>query len=134
MALAHNGMIRGLNSIYLQAVHLPPSDTSTIRDFLTYCQCSYESMHHHHDIEEEHFFPQIEKIASVPGLMQANVEQHQAFTPGFEAFDAFVRTCQPENYDGTRIKELVDAFATTLHRVEIETTGALVGTIVREYV
>ncbi|KAK7179915.1 hemerythrin hhe cation binding domain-containing protein [Paraphaeosphaeria sporulosa] len=43
--------------------------------------------HHHHDTEEQQFFPEIEQIAGIVGLMEANVEQHRAFTPGFEAFD-----------------------------------------------
>ncbi|KAF2448503.1 hypothetical protein P171DRAFT_428563 [Karstenula rhodostoma CBS 690.94] len=128
MALAHNGMIRGLNSIYLQALQVPASDFSTVRDFLTYCQCWCESMHHHHDTEEEQFFPEIEKITGIPELMEANVAQHRAFTPGFEAFDAYARSCHPKDYDGKKMKELIDAFAAPLHRHlvdEINTLKAL---------
>jgi hypothetical protein len=116
MALAHNGVIRGLNSIYIQAPNLPDSSISTVRDFLTYCQCWCESMHHHHDSEEQQFFPEIERITGIPGLMEGNVEQHRIFTPGFEAFDAYVKSCSPKNYDGDKVKALIDAFATPLHR------------------
>lgn len=128
MALAHNGMIRGLNSIYLQASQIPASDTSTVRDFLTYCQCWCESMHHHHDTEEEQFFPEIEKITGIAGLMEANVEQHRAFTPGFEAFDAYAKSCHPRDYDGKKVRELIDSFAVPLHQHlidEIDTLRAL---------
>ncbi|KAI9691097.1 MAG: hypothetical protein M1822_008717 [Bathelium mastoideum] len=128
MALAHNGILRGLNSIYLQATHIPRQNLGTIQDFLTYCQCWCESMHHHHDAEEQEFFPSIELISGVQGLMERNVEQHRAFTPGFEQFQAYARTCPPEDYDGQRIKSLIDGFAEPLSRHlhdEIDTLRAL---------
>jgi hypothetical protein len=128
MSLAHNGIIRGLNSIYLQATKLPPNDTRTARDFLTYCQCWSESMHHHHDAEEKEFFPSIETISGIEGLMTQNVEQHRAFTPGFEKFEEYCRTCPPAEYDGQKLKSLVEGFAEPLTRHlydEIETLRAL---------
>ncbi len=127
MALAHNGIIRGLNSIYLQSTHLP-QDKTIQRDFLIYCQCWCESMHHHHDAEEENFFPNIEKISGVEGLMQQNVDQHAAFTPGFEDFQKYAQTCKPEDYDGQKLRSLVEAFAEPLTRHlndEIDTLRAL---------
>jgi hypothetical protein len=128
MALAHNGMIRGLNSIFLQAPHIPRGDLAARRDFLIYCQCWCESMHHHHDAEEAEFFPSIEQISGVQGLMERNVEQHRAFTPGFERFQEYARTCLPKDYDGEKIKSLVEGFAEPLTqhlRDEIETLRAL---------
>ena len=128
MALAHNGIIRGLNSIFLQAPHIPRPDLVAVRDFLTYCQCWCESMHHHHDAEEAVFFPSIEQISGVKGLMERNVEQHRAFTPGFEQFQEYVRTCAPKDYDGEKLRSLVEAFAEPLTRHlydEIETLRAL---------
>ena len=116
MALAHNGIIRGLNSIYLQAAALPSDDTTAVRDFLTYCQCWCESMHHHHDVEEETFFPAIERVSDQPGLMQQNVDQHAAFTPGFVAFNDYVESCAPQDYDGQEIKRLIEAFAEPLRQ------------------
>ncbi|PVH98118.1 hypothetical protein DM02DRAFT_58619 [Periconia macrospinosa] len=124
MALAHNGMIRGLNSIYLQAIHLPRNDHKTVQDFLTYCQCWCESMHHHHDMEEENFFPAIEKLTGVQGLMERNIDQHRAFTPGFDRFQTYARTCAPKDYDGAELKKLIEDFAEPLTRHlhdEIET-------------
>lgn len=96
MALAHNGILRGLNSIYLQATHIPHEDLNTIQDFLTYCQCWCESMHHHHDAEEKIFFPSIELISDVRGIMERNIEQHRAFTPGFDLFQKYSQTCLPK--------------------------------------
>lgn len=128
MALAHNGMIRGLNSIFLQATHIPHEDLKIVRDFLTYCQCWCESMQHHHDAEEKDFFPSIEAISGVQGIMERNIEQHRAFTPGFELFYEYSRTCLPKDYDGSKIKSLIEDFAEPLTRHlhdEIDTLRAL---------
>jgi hemerythrin-like domain-containing protein len=128
MALAHNGMIRGLNSIYLQAPNIPSNDVIAKRDFLVYCQCWCESMHHHHDAEEAVFFPAIEQISGVKGLMAQNVEQHRAFTPGFEKFHDYAKTCQAEVFDGGKLSSLVEDFAEPLTRHladEIETLKKL---------
>jgi hypothetical protein len=128
MALAHNGMIRGLNSIYLQAPNIPSNDVMAKRDFLIYCQCWCESMHHHHDAEEAVFFPAIEQISGVKGLMAQNVEQHRAFTPGFEKFHEYAKTCKAEVFDGGKLSSLVEDFAEPLTRHladEIETLKKL---------
>ncbi|KAI9700226.1 MAG: hypothetical protein M1820_006894 [Bogoriella megaspora] len=128
MSLAHNGILRGLNSIYLQATRIPQQDLEAIKDFLTYCQCWCESMHHHHDGEEQEFFPNLELISGVQGLMERNVEQHRAFTPGFESFQAYSQTCSIEDYDGKKVKSLIEGFAEPLTRhlhEEIDTLRAL---------
>lgn len=114
MSLAHNGIIRGLNSIYIQAPNLPRSDLALIRDFLTYCQCWSESMHHHHDAEETFFFPEMANITGVKGIMEQNIDQHRAFTPGFDAFYEYAKTCLPKDYDGQRVRLLIEDFAQPL--------------------
>ena len=128
MALAHNGILRGLNSIYLQATHIPRQDLDAIRDFLIYCQCWCESMHHHHDGEEKVFFPNIELISDVKGIMERNVEQHRAFAPGFDRFQEYARICLPQDYDGRKTRNLIEDFAEPLTQHlydEIETLRAL---------
>lgn len=128
MSLAHNGMIRGLNSIWAQAPNIPKSDHNAIRDFLIYIQCWSESMHHHHDEEEKNFFPALESLTGVKGLMERNIEQHRAFTPGFEAFHQFSKTCSVEAFDGKEVRRLVEAFAEPLTkhlRGEIDTLRGL---------
>lgn len=128
MALAHNGILRGLNAIYLQATNIPSKDLNTIQDFLTYCQCWCESMHHHHDAEETSFFRNIELLFGVNGLMTSNVEHHRAFTSGFDLFYEYFRTCPPEDYNGQRLVSLIEGFADHLTRHlkdEIDTLRAL---------
>ena len=60
--------------------------------------------------------------------MERNVEQHRAFTPGFEEFQEYTRTCLAADYDGQRIRSLVEGFADPLTKhlhEEIETLRAL---------
>lgn len=64
----------------------------------------------------------------MPGLMERNKEQHRAFTPGFDQFQEYARTCLAENYDGKQITTLIEAFAQPLSKhlhEEIETLRAL---------
>ena len=85
-------------------------------------------MHHHHDAEETVFFPSIEQISGVKGLMERNVEQHRAFTPGFERFQEYAQTCAAKDFDGAKLRGLIEDFAEPLTRHlydEIETLRAL---------
>lgn len=85
-------------------------------------------MHHHHDAEEAIFFPEIERITKIEGIMEQNIEQHRAFTPGFDTFYEYCKTCPPKNYDGEKLKSIVQAFAEPLIKHlydEIETLRAL---------
>lgn len=85
-------------------------------------------MHHHHDAEEQTFFPKIEEITGVKGIMDQNIEQHKAFTPGFETFHEYAKTCDPKDYDGQKLRSLVEGFAEPLTKHlhdEIDTLKAL---------
>jgi hemerythrin-like domain-containing protein len=122
MCLAHNLITRWLNAIYLQAPHVKtPTDVS---DFITYAQVWHESIHHHHAMEEEYFFPWIETYSGEKGIMDKNVEQHEAFHKGLEQFGEYVHKVTVQEYDGMKLRGIVDGFgeALTLHlREEIKT-------------
>ena len=114
MTHAHNTFIRALNAIYNQAPNVTkPAD---IKDFLFYCNCWYKTVEYHHDHEETVFFPEIERIAKKPGLMQQNVEQHHAFEPGFHRFRDFSEQTLPENYDGMVLRGIMDEFSMILSK------------------
>lgn len=55
MALVHNAILRGFNTIYLQAPHVKPSDHA---DFLGYVGAWCKFVTSHHDSEEKELFPQ----------------------------------------------------------------------------
>ena len=75
MAIVHNVIIRGYNSIYQQAPLVRPAD---VRDFIGYSLAWIDMVIGHHHSEEEVLFPLIEEGAGVPGLMDSDKEEHGA--------------------------------------------------------
>jgi hypothetical protein len=73
LALIHNCTIRALNSIYIQAPHVPISEYN---NFLAYCQATYQGFDAHHN---GRFFAEVECETS---LMRNHV-------PGFDKFKAW---------------------------------------------
>ena len=122
MALVHNCLIRGLNAIILQAPHIPPSTSPTyceqdVKDLLYYVLSWTKIIDQHHHTEETVLFPDIEKFAGKPGLMQHPTDQHHGFTPGLHKLQAYVQNTAPEKYrwegDGG-MKAIIDDFAPSM--------------------
>lgn len=113
MSTVHNLLIRGLNSIYLQAPHIKPADE---KHFCEYMKIWCLSVLTHHHEEEELFFPWVEKLTSVKGLMDKNLEQHHAFHVGLDVFDEYVKgvLAGKQKYDGAKVVELIDGFGAVL--------------------
>ncbi|KAL7755652.1 hypothetical protein ACKLNR_014179 [Fusarium oxysporum f. sp. zingiberi] len=113
MALIHNMIIRGLNSIYLQAPRISPAD---IRSFLMYTLAWHTLLDMHHSCEEADFFPFIEGASGKKGLMNNNVEQHKAFQVEVEVFKTYVEDCMTgkQSFDGDKVVEMIDGFGETL--------------------
>ncbi|KAK1671153.1 hemerythrin HHE cation binding domain-containing protein [Colletotrichum godetiae] len=113
MALVHNMIIRGLNSIYLQAPHVKASESKA---FLHYILAWYSLLHVHHSGEEEQFFPAIDKLSGQKGLMDGNVAQHKEFHDTLANFKAYVDICVSENgsMDGAKLVTLIDGFGDVL--------------------
>lgn len=110
MALVHNCLIRALNCIYLQAPNVKnPTD---IADMVTFMKAWSTFLHMHHETEEVVCFPEIEKSIGIPGFMEKNVEQHEAFGPGLGEYDAYVQACQEnkETFDGEKVRKIIDGF------------------------
>ncbi|KAK0611867.1 hypothetical protein B0T14DRAFT_441274 [Immersiella caudata] len=127
MALVHNAVIRGLNSIYLQAPHILPADETS---FLSYIHNWSNVLHIHHKGEETDLFPAVEKMAGEPGIMATNSEQHHTFETVVESLKKYVDAVSEgrEKYSGTKVIELVDGFGEILAQHledEIQTLLAL---------
>lgn len=76
MALVHNIIIRGYNSMYLQAPKIKPAD---VPDFLRYCHAWYLFVVGHHDSEEKVLFPKIEEDTGVRRIMDEDTKEHGTF-------------------------------------------------------
>ena len=113
MAIVHNMIIRGLNSIYLQAPHIKPADE---KSFGRYIVNWHILVHSHHDGEEAMFFPAIHRLTGVEGLMCANIEQHKLFHDGLETLKSYAAAVVSgeEKYEGSRVIEIIDGFAPAL--------------------
>lgn len=87
MCWAHNAMLRGLNSLYLQAPNIKSSDAA---DFLFFAASWSEWVMHHHQVEEMLMFPAFESVSGViSGSLQHNIDQHHGFAKGLEALHTY---------------------------------------------
>ena len=65
---------------------------------------------HHHWVEESFIFPEIEKLAGKPGLMDDPKHQHALFHDGLAKLLAYSDSTAPEDYrwDGADgVKEMI---------------------------
>jgi hypothetical protein len=113
MCHVHNMINRGLNSIYLQAPHITPTDE---KPFCKYVLGWYNLLHSHHSGEERDFFPTVEKMTGVKGIMDNNIDQHKAFHDGMDSLKAFADgvLADEQKYDGSRLVALIDSFGPAL--------------------
>ncbi|KAL2177306.1 uncharacterized protein P884DRAFT_277564 [Thermothelomyces heterothallicus CBS 202.75] len=113
MALVHNVIIRGLNSIYLQAPHIRPEDEKPFCSYVS-SWCGFLDVHHGN--EEEFFFPFAEEMTGVKGIMDANIDQHKAFHDGVEELEAYAGAvlADEDKYDGSKVVGTIDRFGTVL--------------------
>ncbi|KUJ22653.1 uncharacterized protein LY89DRAFT_680770 [Mollisia scopiformis] len=126
MACAHNGMLRSLNSIYQQCVHV--SESQDILDLLQYSKFWCAWLEEHHEAEEKWYFPDIERITGVEDLMAGMVTQHKDFMPGLEELTKYVNETTVEAYDGRELRRIVDDFGAILTKhltEEVEVLAAL---------
>jgi hemerythrin-like domain-containing protein len=119
-------MLRGLNSIYLQAPHITsPQDIS---DFLFLISSWATWVSHHHALEEEIMFPGFERVLGVEGLLKSNVDQHHTFQPALQELLEYSQTTEPGEYRGEEVRGLVERLAPAFQghlRDEIDTLLAM---------
>jgi hypothetical protein len=113
MAITHNCIIRGLNSIYLQASHLEQGD---FKPFIAYCKAWYHMVHAHHSGEERFLFPMLEKNVS-PNIMSENKADHDAFDVGAQRYIAYLQSLEgrEQDFDAKELLSIMDGFASTLY-------------------
>ncbi|OKL64117.1 hypothetical protein UA08_00145 [Talaromyces atroroseus] len=115
MALVHNIIIRGYNSIYLQAPKVKQAD---VHDFLHYCQAWNEFVVGHHDSEEHVLFPGTEKETGVQGIMDEDVQEHASFHHGLADIKAYLETSltsPASDFNGSNLIMILDCFAPAFH-------------------
>jgi hypothetical protein len=63
---------------------------------------------------ENTLFPALEDFTKQPGIMEGNMQQHEAFLPALHTFRDYVQNTCAEEYSSESIKALVDSFAPAL--------------------
>jgi len=148
MSCLHNCIIRGINSIYLQARNVAPTKISAITpdnkadiqirdDFVDYAKEWSSFVHLHHSVEESHMFPFIESATGVKGIMDKNVEQHRLFDDGLERYNKYLERVQtpPQGTErvgedkflyGPEFVEIIESFASILCSHLYEEIGTLI--------
>ena len=84
MAMLHNCIIRGFNSIRLQAPHVKDEDKA---DFIGYALTWHKFVKSHHDDEEANLFPRVEEQLGDKALW-AETHQEHGTQPRLLAADA----------------------------------------------
>jgi hemerythrin-like domain-containing protein len=131
MANVHNALLRGLNSIYLQAPHV--THAADIADLLFYTKAWTETVNHHHELEETIFFPRVHELAKeageVEGMMTRNVEQHHTFEPKMVEMAEWVEEVKQgrKEYDSKALLGLIDSFGPVLMEHLHDEIGTLIG-------
>ena len=73
MSHIHNAILRGYNTIYLQAPHVREVDKTA---FVGYAQTWYRFIKSHHDDEEAELFPKVEDMLRSKDIWKETHEEH----------------------------------------------------------
>lgn len=127
MAQIHNSFIRAINSSYNHCLAVLPS-TQEAADFLLFNQQIALCLDHHHHVEDDYMFPEIEKLLGKPGAMSENVAGHEKFMEAFHVFEKYVTRTTADEYNGLTLRHIIESFAPDLVKhlhAEISTLVAL---------
>ena len=108
MALVHNAIIRGFNSIYVQARHIVADDRE---DFIGYCLVWHRLVKSHLDDEETALFKKLEDVMEDPSLFQQSRQDHTFFLPGLNQFEAYLSSLpKADDISSTQLTNIMDSF------------------------
>ena len=121
MALIHNVLLRGLNSILRQAPYVPDSlkpgyNPQDVEDLLFYAKTWCKTIMLHHRIEETVFYPSVEEETGIVGLMDDLEVEHEEWVDGVTALQLYLeRTIEkPEQYRWATMRTMINSFAPAL--------------------
>lgn len=117
MSLVHNTLIRGINAVYLQCVNVGERGSAKDKmDFAWFARQWSSFLNHHHSLEEDTLFPEINRLSGVADFMDASLEEHEVFHTGVHGFDEYLAkvTAGEEPYDGKKLKSIIDSFMPAL--------------------
>ncbi|OSS51507.1 hypothetical protein B5807_03326 [Epicoccum nigrum] len=110
MAHIHNAILRGYNSIYLQAAHIKEEDKSA---FIGYALTWYKFVKSHHDDEEAELFPKVVEVLHTTDaeLWDATHKEHESFLHGLSEYENYLsHLTSPSDFNGTELCRIMDSF------------------------
>ncbi|PSR97267.1 hypothetical protein BD289DRAFT_362798 [Coniella lustricola] len=108
MALLHNSIFRGFNSIYRQAPHVRDADKA---DFVGYSLTWFKFVKSHHDDEEESLFAKVEQLLDDTTVFAETHKEHETFMSGLVEFNTYLTALPtPQAFDGAKLVEIMDSF------------------------
>jgi len=109
MALFHNTVIRGVNSIYAHATLI---DEQRLEDFLFFIKAWSKVLSLHHKGEETIIFPELKGFIDV----ESSIDQHQAIHDCMHSVDEFVDSIKGwSSYDGQKLQSILARYAPAVH-------------------
>ncbi|KAI9167117.1 hypothetical protein HJFPF1_03241 [Paramyrothecium foliicola] len=130
MSIVHNWIIRGINSVYVQCENVAARGTAKDKaDFANYAKAWSDLIEEHHHTEETLFFPEVNALAGVPGLMDGNVDEHKLFHDGLGTYREYVDKIRNrgEELDGAKLRGIIDSFMPAVQDHLHHEIGTLVG-------
>ncbi|KAG8953243.1 hypothetical protein FRC04_002653 [Tulasnella sp. 424] len=133
MALLHNAIIRGFNSLLYYSGEVQPG-TKQLNSFLRYGLENCRFVHHHHENEETMYFPFLESKMG-QGRMSSNVQGHEAFQKPFIAFEELLQALlkDPSKWDVNAFRQGIHGFMPTLREHLAEEIDTLKSSEVAKY-
>ncbi|EON95993.1 putative hemerythrin hhe cation binding domain-containing protein [Phaeoacremonium minimum UCRPA7] len=108
MALLHNSILRGYNSIYLQAPHVQEADKAA---FIGYSLTWFKFVKSHHDDEEETLFTKVEELLNDKEVFADTHKEHEAFLAGLGEFNTYLTSlASPSDFSATELRRIMDGF------------------------
>ncbi|KAK4132008.1 hypothetical protein BT67DRAFT_132435 [Trichocladium antarcticum] len=110
MALLHNSILRGYNSIYQQAPFVVDQDKA---DFVGYCLAWFKFVKSHHDDEEATLFPKMEELLQDKTVFAETHREHESFLSGLASFNTYLTTLPtPTDLSGAELLRIMSSFQT----------------------
>ncbi|KAI1338473.1 hypothetical protein F5Y15DRAFT_129796 [Xylariaceae sp. FL0016] len=126
MALLHNAILRGYNSIYQQAPHVKPTERA---DFIGYALTWHKFVKTHHDDEEASLFTKVEEVLDDKTVFDETHKEHESFLGGLAEFEKYLSAPNiPSKFSGAELVRIMSAFQEPFENhfhSEIKTIAAL---------
>lgn len=111
----YNAMLRGINSLFLQAPFV--TALGDIVDFLFLAQSWAGWVRQHHEHLRTHMYPKFEEILCKPGALVVKLGETEPFLPALEDLISYAEQARdrPETYDAAELLRVIEDLGRRLH-------------------